>query len=63
MDAGLDVVKTASKKVVQKVGELLGNKIADAVTKPSHSKIVKVGENLRNVEEVIIPPEKKEMKY
>ena len=63
MDAGLDVVKTASKKVVQKVGGLLGNKIADAVTKPSHNKIVKVDENLKNVEEVIILPEKKEMKY
>ena len=32
LDTGLDAVKTASKKVVHKAGEVLGNKIADAVT-------------------------------
>ena len=32
LDTGLDSVKTASKKVVHKAGEVLGNKIADAVT-------------------------------
>ena len=33
MDTGLDSLKTASKKVVYKAGEFLGNKTADAVTK------------------------------
>ena len=37
MDAGLDAVKTASKKA----GEFLGNKIADAITKSKDNKIVK----------------------
>ena len=32
MDTGLDAVKTASKKVVQKTSEFLGNKITDAET-------------------------------
>ena len=33
LDTGLDAVKAASKKVVHKAGEYIGNKIADAVTK------------------------------
>ena len=33
LDTGLDSLKTASKKAVQKAGEFLGNDIADAVTK------------------------------
>ena len=32
MDTGLDAVKTTSKKVLHKVAEFLGNKIADAAT-------------------------------
>ena len=51
MDAGLDAVKTASKKA----GEFLGNKIADAITKSKDNKIVKQ----KYVEQTIIPPEKK----
>ena len=35
-------------------------KIADAVTNSNNEKIVKPDENLRNVEEVIIPLEKKD---
>ena len=31
MDTGLDSLKTASKKVVHKAGEFIGNKITDAV--------------------------------
>ena len=31
LNTHLDAVKTASKKVVHKAGELLGNKIADTV--------------------------------
>ena len=45
----------ASKKVVHKVGEFVGNKIADAVTKSNDDKVVKQ----EPVEEIIIPPEKK----
>ena len=44
LDAELDSLKTASKKVVHKAGEFLGNKIADAVTKSNDNKI----ENLLN---------------
>ena len=38
---GIDAVKTVSKKVVHEIGEFLGNKIADAVTKSSD-------DNMRN---------------
>ena len=55
MDTGLDAVKTASKKVVHKAGELIENKIADALTKSNNDKIVKQ----EPVEEIIIPPEKR----
>ena len=58
METGLDAVKTASKKVVHKAGEYLGNKISDAVTKSNNDKIVKLDENPRNVEEIIVPVEK-----
>ena len=47
-------VKTASKKVVHKTGEFLGNKIAVAVTISYDDKIVKQ----EPFEEKIIPPEK-----
>ena len=33
LDTGLDSLKTASKMVVHKAGEILGNKIADTVFK------------------------------
>ena len=52
MDKGLD----ASKKVVHKAGEYLGNKIADAVNKSNDDNI----EKQEPVEEIIIPPEKRE---
>ena len=52
MDKGID----ASKKVVHKAGEYLGNKIADAVTKSNDDNIAKQ----ESVEETIIPPEKRE---
>ena len=41
MDTGLDSLKTASKKVIHKAGEFIGNKIADAVTYSDDDKIVK----------------------
>ena len=53
LDTGLDAVKTTSKKVVYKVGEFIGNKIADAVTKSNGDNIEKQEPD----EEIIIPPE------
>ena len=52
MDKGLD----ASKKVVHKAVEFLGHKIADTVTKSNDDNI----EIQEPVEEIIIPPEKRE---
>ena len=46
-------LKTASKKVVCKTGEFLGNKIADTVIKSNEDKIVKE----EPVEQIIIPTE------
>ena len=45
----------ASKKVVHKAGEFLGNKKADAVTKSNYTSI----EKQELVKEIIIPPEKR----
>ena len=56
---GLDALKTASKKVVHKAvkatGEFIGNKIADKFVKPKPT----IDENSWNVEEIVIPPEKR----
>ena len=56
-------MNTASKKVVHKTGKFSGNKIADAVAKSNDDKIVKpkhvIDEHPRNVEQIIIPPEKR----
>ena len=53
---GLDALKSASKKVVHKAaevtGQFIGNKITDRIAKPD--------ESLRDVEEIVIPPEKRE---
>ena len=46
--------RTASEKVVHKAAEFIRNKIADAVTKSNHDKILKQ----EPVEEIIIPPGK-----
>ena len=50
MDKGLD----ASKKVVHKTGEYLGNKIPYVITKSNNI------EKQEAVGEIIIPPEKRE---
>ena len=55
-DIGLDSLKTASKKVVHKTAEFLGNKIADAVTKSNDDSI----EKHEHFGEIIIPPEKRD---
>ena len=58
LDTGLDALKTASKKVVHKAaeatGKFIGNKFADNIVKPKRVS----DENPRNVEEIIILPEK-----
>ena len=55
MDTGLDSsLKTASKKLVHKASEFIGNKIADAVTKWKDNNI----EKQEPVGEIIIPLEK-----
>ena len=51
LDTGLD----ASKKVVHKAGDFLGNKIADTVTNSKDDNIDKQ----EHVEEIISPPEKR----
>ena len=59
---GLDALKVASKKVTHKTakitGELIGIKIVEKVVKRKPVS----DENLRDVEEVIIPPEKREQR-
>ena len=58
---GIDAAKTASKRVVQKpaeaTGDFIGNKIADKITligKPKEK------EKTNKVEEIYIPPEKRQ---
>ena len=57
---GLNALKAASKKVVHKVAkvtdEFIGNKIADKILKHKSLPV----ENSRNVEEIVIPPEKRQ---
>ena len=57
---GLDALKAASKKVVHKAAEatdaFIGNKIADQIVQPKPT----IDENSKNVEEIIIPPEKRQ---
>ena len=45
MDTGLDFIKTASKNVVHKAGEFLGNRITDALTNSNNDKIMKPDKN------------------
>ena len=53
---GIDEAKTASKRVVQQTseatGDLIGNEIAD--------KIISIGKPKEKLEEIYIPPEKKQ---
>ena len=56
MDTGLISSKTDSTKVANKTGEFIGNKIADTETNSDDDKILKT----KPVEEIIIPPEKRE---
>ena len=56
MDIEVDAVKTASKKVVYKAGEFLGNKTAGTISKPNNDNI----EKQEPVEEITIPQEQRE---
>ena len=60
MNTATKTETNASKKAIHKIGEFLGNKIIDAVTKSCYNKIVKLDGNSENVEEIIIPPAEKE---
>ena len=55
-----DALKTSPKRVVYKaaeaIREFIGNKIADKIVKPKHLP----AENSRNIEEIIMSPEKRE---
>ena len=46
--------------MVHKSCEFLGNKIADTIIKSNDDKIMKPDENSRNIEKIIILPEKRE---
>ena len=56
LDTGLDSLKTAFENVVHKMGEFLGNKIADVIINSYNDKIVKG----KLVYDIIITPEKTE---
>ena len=60
MDTGVGSLKTASKEVVHKAAEFLGNNTADAVTQSKDDKTVKTDENPGNVEAIIILLEKRD---
>ena len=48
----MNTLKTTFNKVIHRAAEATGNKIADKIVKPD--------QNLRNAEEIIIPPAKRE---
>ena len=63
---GIDTEKTASKRVVQKTAEatrdLIGNRIADKITSvgKSKNKQKEKKDEINEVEEIYIPPEKRQ---
>ena len=63
--AGKDFAKVAGKKVLTKsaeaTGDLIGNKIADRITKSTRNKAQKEDDRImEETQEIIIPPEEKE---
>ena len=65
MDAGKDFAKIAGKKVLTKsadaTGDLIGNKIADRITKNTRNKDKKEDDRtMEETQELIIPPQKRE---
>ena len=64
-DKSTDFAKIAGKKVLTKgaeaTGDLIGNKIADRITKSSRNKDQKEDDRImEETQELIIPPEKRE---
>ena len=60
-----DFAKTAGKKVLTKsaeaTGDLIGNKIADRITKSARNKEQKEDDRImEETQEILIPPEKRE---
>ena len=65
IDAGKDFAKIAGKKVLHKsaeaTGEMIGNKVADRITKSTRNKAQKEDDGImEETQEINIPPEKKE---
>ena len=65
MDAGKDFAKIAGKKVLTKSaeapGDLIGNKIADRITRSTRNKAQKEDDRIMEEnQELIIPPAKRE---
>ena len=65
IDAGKDFAKIAGKKVLTKsaeaTGDLIGNKIADRITKSTRNKAQKEDDRIMEErKEILIPPEKRE---
>ena len=64
LSAGKDFAKIAGKKVLTKsaeaTGELIGNKIADRITKSARNREQKENDRImEETQEIIIPPEKR----
>ena len=65
LSAGKDFAKITGKKVLTKsaeaTGDLIGNKIADRITKSARNKAQKEDDRImEETQEIIIPPEKRE---
>ena len=65
LSAGKDFAKIAGKKVLTKsaeaTGDLIGDKIADRITKSTRNKAQKEDDRImEETQEIIIPPEKRE---
>ena len=65
LDADKDFAKIAGKKVLTKsaeaTGDLIGNKIADRITKSTRNKAQKEDDRImEKTQEILIPPEKRE---
>ena len=65
ISAGKDFAKIAGKKVLTKTaeatGDMIGNKIADRITKSSRNKSQKEDDRImEETQEILIPPEKRE---
>ena len=65
VSAGKDFAKIAGKKVLTKsaeaTGDLIGNKIADKITKSTRNKAQKEDNRIMGeTQEIILPPEKRE---